>query len=39
MIDRLMEQIRACKNPTVVGLDPRLNMIPDSVKEEAYRCV
>lgn len=36
MIDRLMEQIRACKNPTVVGLDPRLNMIPDSVKEEAY---
>lgn len=36
MIDRLMEQIKACKNPTVVGLDPRLNMIPDAVKEEAY---
>lgn len=36
MIDRLMEKIEACKNPTVVGLDPRLSMIPDIIKEEAY---
>ena len=36
MIDRLMEKIRETGNPTVVGLDPRLNMIPEYIKEEAY---
>ncbi len=36
MIDRLIESICAKKNPTVVGLDPRLSMIPDFIKEEAY---
>ena len=36
MIDRLMGKIRETGNPTVVGLDPRLNMIPEYIKEEAY---
>ena len=36
MIDRLIEKIIALKNPTVVGLDPRLNLIPDHVKEAAF---
>ena len=29
-----MEKIRETGNPTVVGLDPRLNMIPEYIKEE-----
>lgn len=36
MIDRLMDKIRECQNPTVVGLDPRLNMIPERIREKAY---
>ncbi len=36
MIDRLIDRIMELKNPTVVGLDPRLGMIPDHVKEAAY---
>lgn len=36
MIDRLIEKIEACQNPTVVGLDPRLSMIPEAIREEAY---
>jgi len=36
MIDRLIDAILAKQNPTVVGLDPRLAMIPDFIKEEAY---
>lgn len=36
MIDTLVSKIRETQNPTVVGLDPRLNMIPDFIKEEAY---
>ena len=31
-----MEKIRETGNPTVVGLDPRLNMIPEYIKEEEY---
>lgn len=37
MIDQLIEKIEACQNPTVVGLDPRLSMIPEAIREEAYK--
>ena len=36
MIDQLIEKIEACQDPTVVGLDPRLSMIPEAIREEAY---
>ncbi|WP_058484858.1 orotidine-5'-phosphate decarboxylase [Defluviitalea phaphyphila] len=36
MIDRLIEKIEYTKNPTVVGLDPRLELIPNFIKEEAF---
>lgn len=31
MIDRLIEAIEAKQNPTVVGLDPQLDMIPEAI--------
>ena len=34
MIDALIRRIDALKNPTVVGLDPTLEMIPGYLKEE-----
>ena len=36
-IDVLQEKIRAMKNPSMVGLDPILSLLPRSVLEEAYR--
>ncbi|MDR5659319.1 orotidine-5'-phosphate decarboxylase [Serpentinicella sp. ANB-PHB4] len=36
MIDRLVKQIQEKNNPTVVGLDPRLNFVPTFIKEEAF---
>ena len=36
MIDRLINQIEAVQNPTVVGLDPTLAMIPAFIKEEMF---
>ena len=36
MIDRLIHQIEMKENPTVVGLDPRLDFVPAFIKEEAY---
>lgn len=36
MIDTLVNKIKASKNPTVVGLDPRLNFVPSHIREEAY---
>ena len=36
MIDRLINQIEAKQNPTVVGLDPTLVMIPSFIKEEMF---
>lgn len=36
MIDILVKKIKATKNPTVVGLDPRLDYIPNHIKEEAF---
>ncbi|OON94959.1 MAG: orotidine 5'-phosphate decarboxylase [Candidatus Epulonipiscioides saccharophilum] len=37
MIDRLIEQIKVKQNPTVVGLDPTLEMIPDFLKEKCFK--
>ena len=34
--DLLIEKINATQNPTVVGLDPRLDIIPEHIKNEAY---
>lgn len=36
MIDTLVRKIKTLKNPTVVGLDPRLDFVPSFIKEEAY---
>jgi orotidine-5'-phosphate decarboxylase len=35
-IDRLIERIDELDNPTVVGLDPTLNMMPDALKEAMF---
>ena len=36
IIDRLIENIKKTKNPTVVGLDPRLSYIPRFIVENNY---
>lgn len=36
IIDRLIDRIVELGNPTVVGLDPRLNMIPDFITNKYY---
>lgn len=36
MIDTLISKIKELNNPTVVGLDPRLNMVPEHIKQKAY---
>jgi len=36
MIDRLISEINKKQNPTVVGLDPRLDMVPSFIKEEFF---
>ena len=36
MIDQLICAIREKANPTVVGLDPAMNMIPEGLKLEAF---
>ncbi|MCI8554442.1 MAG: orotidine-5'-phosphate decarboxylase [Clostridiales bacterium] len=36
-LDRLMEAIRKKDNPTVAGLDPRLEYLPEYIKQEAFR--
>lgn len=39
MIDRLLDKIVICENPTVVGLDPTYSMVPEGIKGamlEAY---
>lgn len=33
-IDLLIEKIKEKENPTVIGLDPRYNMIPNTIKEK-----
>ena len=34
--DRLIEKVQATQNPSVMGLDPRLEYIPADIKREAY---
>ncbi len=34
--DRLIEKIIAMKNPTVAGLDPKLDFIPNYIKKESF---
>ncbi len=36
-IDRLIEGIREKNNPTVVGLDPKLDYVPSFIKEKAFK--
>jgi len=36
-IDRLVENIKKLDNPTVVGLDPKLEYIPGSIREKAFK--
>ncbi len=36
MIDQLIQKIKETNNPTVVGLDPRINFVPSQIKEEMY---
>ena len=36
VIDRLIDKIKQTGNPTVVGLDPRLDYIPNFIIEEKY---
>lgn len=36
IIDALIEKIKQTNNPTVVGLDPRLDYIPNHIKQKAY---
>ena len=33
-IDRLIEKIKETENPTVIGLDPRPEIIPDCIKNK-----
>ena len=35
-MDRLQEKIRQKKNPTVAGLDPKLDYIPQHIIDEAF---
>ncbi len=37
IIDKLISKIKQTSNPTVVGLDPRLEYIPNFIKDEAYK--
>ncbi len=37
MIDQLIQKIKEKQAPVVVGLDPTLALIPEAVKQEAYR--
>ncbi len=36
IIDTLIDKIKQTENPTVVGLDPRLDYIPDFIKQKVY---
>lgn len=35
-MDKLIDKIAATKNPTVAGLDPKLDFIPNYIKERAF---
>ena len=35
-MDKLLEKIAAYQNPTVAGLDPKLDYVPEYIKEAAF---
>lgn len=35
-MNRLLEKIAACQNPTVAGLDPKLEYVPEHITEAAF---
>lgn len=37
-MDHLIEKIVQTQNPTVAGLDPKLDFIPDAIKAKAYKA-
>lgn len=37
MIDILIDKIKEKNNPTVAGLDPKLDYVPDDIKQEAFK--
>ena len=37
MIDILIDKITEKKNPTVAGLDPKLDYVPEGIKEKAFK--
>jgi orotidine-5'-phosphate decarboxylase len=37
IIDKLIDEIKRKENPSVVGLDPRLDFVPGFIKEEAFK--
>ena len=38
-MDKLINKIKETKNPTVIGLDPRYNLIPDCIKSKYTKDV
>jgi len=36
-IDTLIEKIREKDNPSVVGLDPKIEYVPSFIKEDMYK--
>ena len=36
-VDRLIEKIQKLNNPAIVGLDPRLEYIPEHIQKKAYK--
>ena len=34
MMDKLIDKIKETNNPTVIGLDPRYEMIPECIKSK-----
>ena len=37
MIDTLIEKIKENNNPTVAGLDPKLDYVPEDIKKAAFK--
>ena len=37
VMDRLIEKIKECNNPTVVGLDPKIDFIPEFILKKAFK--
>lgn len=36
IVDKLIDKIKETQNPTVVGLDPRIDYVPDFIKKESF---